>query len=47
MAFKKEQEQLLDALNLQQDMIKKLQEERDKLMKINVHMKEEVEKKKD
>ena len=47
MAFKKLQEQLLDALNLQQETIKKLSEEKDKLLRINIHMKGEVEKRKD
>lgn len=36
MAFKKEQEQLLDALNMQQDTIRKVTEEKEKLIKINI-----------
>ncbi len=36
MAFKKEQEQLLDALNLQQETIKKVVEDKEKLIRINV-----------
>jgi hypothetical protein len=36
MAFKKEQEQFLDVLNLQRDIIKKLTDEKEKLLKINI-----------
>ena len=36
LAFKKEQEQLLEVLSLQKDTIKKLSEEKQKLLKINV-----------
>lgn len=47
LASKREQDLLLDMLNLQKEQIRKLSDEKEKLLRINVHMKEEVERKKD